>query len=298
MNNEDELLKKFKQRIAISNYEEEITSNKRTILYPLKKDTIEWRNYIMKKKILQIFATFIIIFISGITVYAGVKGNLNFKNAGLLKVSENFEENNIGINGTIENEYVKIVFKDIARDSAYLIVEYDIFPKEKAIEEMGKIEYDATLGYMIGIAGKQWINDQVPDKVETTIEKISDEEYKCSVIINVMNYPESTLHLNLWLNNFYIGSYTDKKGIKINKMIEMDVTLDNISEIANRQEQKIDKNTKVILEEIKNSSFETYIKLKRITENITWEKYNNIIEYYRFKVTSSENNSISSICHN
>ena len=105
----------------------------------------------MKKKILQIFATFIIIFISGITVYAGVKGNLNFKNAGLLKVSENFEENKSGINGTIENEYVKIVFKDIARDSAYLIVEYDIFPKEKGIEEMGKIEYDATLGYMIGI---------------------------------------------------------------------------------------------------------------------------------------------------
>ena len=80
-------------------------------------------------------------------------------------------------------------------------------------------------------------------------------------------------------------------------MIEMDVALNNITEIANLQEQKIDKNTKVVLEKIENSSFETYIRLKRISENTTWKKYEDIIEYYRFKVASDENDTISSICY-
>ena len=295
--NNNELFNKFKREVAIYKFEDEFTNNKRTIVYPLKKDTREWRNYIMKKKVLQIFATFIIIFISGITVYAGVKGNLNFKNAGLLKVSENFEDNKIGINGTIENDYVKIVLQDVARDSAYLIVEYSIYPKEKAIEKMGKIEYDMTLGYMLGISGRSWIDGKLPDRTEKIIEKISEEEYKCSEIINVMDFDEKNLHLKLWLDNFYIGSYSEKKGIKINKMIEIDVTLDNIAETANLQEQKIDKNAKVIVEKIENSSFETYIRLKRITENTTWKEYEDNIEYYRFKVASDENDTISSICY-
>ena len=295
--NNNELFNKFKREVAIYNFNQEYNNSSKAKIYPLKKDVKEWRKYFMKKRILQTFATLIIIFISGITVYAGVKGNLNFKNAGLLKISENFEDNKIGINGTIENDYVKIVLQDVARDSAYLIVEYSIYPKEKAIEEMGKIEYDMTLGYMLGISGRSWINDQITKRTTTTIEKISDEEYRCSLIINVMNFDESTLHLKLWFNNFYIGSYTENKGVKINKMIEMDVTIDNITESASLHEQKIDKNTKVIFEKIENSSFETYIRLKRVEENITWKKYEDNIEYYRFKVASDENDTISSICY-
>ena len=295
--NNNELFNKFKRKVAIYNFDQEYNNSSKARIYPLKKDVKEWRKYFMKKRILQTFATLIIIFISGITVYAGAKGNFNFKNAGLLKVSENFEDNKIGINGTIENDYVKIVLQDVARDSAYLIVEYSIYPKEKAIEKMGKIEYDMTLGYMLGISGRSWINGKIPDRTEKIIEKISNEEYKCSEIINVMDFDERNLHLKLWLDNFYIGSYSDKKGVKINKMIEMDVSLDNITEISNMQEQEIDKNTKVVLEKIENSSFETYIRLKRISKNATWKKYEDNIEYYRFKVASDENDTISSICY-
>lgn len=296
--NNNELFNKFKKQVAIYNFEQEYKENKRTSGYPLKKDKKEWRKYFMKKKILQTVATLIVIFTFGMTVYAGVTGNLNFKNMGLLKVSENFEDKKVEVKKTIENDYVKIVIEDVARDSAYLIVEYRIFPKEKAIQEMGKVEYDKDLGYKIGIANKIWINEQKPGLSNSTIEKISDEEYKCSQVINIMNFDEKTIHLKIWLDNFYIGMYSEEKGVKINKMVEMDVTvnnMDNQNTIA--EEQKIDQNTKVVLEKIENSSFETYIRLKRITENITWKEYNENITYYRFKVASDENDTIASNCY-
>lgn len=296
--NNNELFNKFKKQVAIYNFEQEYKENKRTSGYPLKKDKKEWSKYFMKKKILQTVATLIVIFTFGMTVYAGVSGNLNFKNMGLLKVSENFEDKKVEVKKTIENDYVKIVIEDVARDSAYLIVEYRIFPKEKAIQEMGKVEYDKDLGYKIGIANKIWINEQKPGLSNSTIEKISDEEYKCSQVINIMNFDEKTIHLKIWLDNFYIGMYSEEKGVKINKMVEMDVTVNNMdNQNTITQEQKLDQNTKVILEKVENSSFETYIRLKRITENITWKEYNNNIEYYRFKVASDENDTISSNCY-
>lgn len=296
--NNNELFNKFKREVAIYNFDQEYNNSSKARIYPLKKDVKEWRKYFMKKRILQTFATLIVIFTCGITVYAGIKGSSNFKDMGLLKVSENFEEKKIEVNKTIENEYVKIEITDVARDSAYLIVEYDIFPKEKAIEKMGKIEYDSTLGYMLGISARSWINEKTPEREEASIEKISEEKYRCSYVINVMNFDDETLHLRLWFNNFYIGSYTHKKGVKINKMFEIDVKSNNqTNENTIHQEQELDKNTAVVLEKIENSSFETYIRLKRISKNTTWKKYEDNIEYYRFKVASDENDTISSICY-
>ena len=208
--NNNELFNKFKKQVAIYNFEQEYKENKRTSEYPLKKDKKEWRKYFMKKKILQTVATLIVIFTFGMTVYAGVTGNLNFKNMGLLKVSENFEDKKVEVKKTIENDYVKIVIENVARDSAYLIVEYRIFPKEKAIQEMGEVECDKDLGYKIGIAKKIWINEQKPGLSNSTIEKISDEEYKCSQVINIMNFDEKTIHLKIWLDNFYIGRYSEE----------------------------------------------------------------------------------------
>ena len=296
--NNNELFNKFKREVAIYNFDQEYNNSSKARIYPLKKDVKEWRKYFMKKRILQTFATLIVIFTCGITVYAGIKGSSNFKDMGLLKVSENFEEKKIEVNKTIENEYVKIEITDVARDSAYLIVEYDIFPKEKAIEKMGKIEYDSTLGYMLGISARSWINEKTPEREEASIEKISEEKYRCSYVINVMNFDDETLHLRLWFNNFYIGSYTHKEGVKINKMFEIEVKSNNqTNENTIYQEQELDKNTAVVLEKIENSSFETYIRLKRISKNTTWKKYEDNIEYYRFKVASDENDTISSICY-
>ena len=296
--NNNELFNKFKEQVAIYNFEQEYKKDERTSAYPQKNDK-EWRKYFMKKKILQMVATLIVIFTFGMTVYAGVTGNLNFKNMGLLKASEHYEEKKVGVKKTVENDYVKIVIEDIARDSAYLIIEYRIFPKEKAIKEMGNIEYDKDLGYKIGITNKILINEQSPGGVSrSSIEKISDEEYKCSKVINVMSFDEETIHLKIWIDKFYIGINSGETSVKINKMVEMDITVNNMNnQEMVTQEQIIDQNTKVVLEKVENSSFETYIRLKRITENITWKEYNNNIEYYRFKVASDENDTISSNCY-
>ena len=291
MNNK-ELFDEFKKQVAIYNFKQE---EQRTGIYPLEKDTKEWRNYIMKKRILQILATLVLICTFGMTVYAQVTGNLNFKNMGLLKASENFENKKIDVNKTIENDYVKISIDDIARDSAYLMIEYRIFLKERTTKEMENVEYDKIRGYNIGISSRVWINEKKSERSNSTVEKISDKEYKCSDVINLMNFDEETIHLKLWLNEFYIGN---KNAVKINKMLEMDITMnkdENQQTIV--QEQKIDNNTKIVLDKIENSSFETYIRLKRITENITWKEYNENIEYYRFKVASDDNDTLTSNCY-
>lgn len=291
MNNK-ELFNEFKKQVAIYNFEQE---EQRKDIYPLEKNTKEWGKYIMKKRILQTLAMLVIICTFGMTVYAQVTGNLNFKNMGLLKASENFENKKIDVNKTIENDYVKISIDDIARDSAYLIIEYRMVLKEKAIKEMENVEYNKMRGYNIGISSRVWINEKKSERSNSTVEKISDKEYKCSDVINLMNFDEDTIHLKLWLNEFYIGN---KSAVKINKMLEMDITMNkNENQQTITQEQKIDNNTKIVLDKIENSSFETYIRLKRITENITWKEYNENIEYYRFKVASDDNDTLTSKCY-
>ena len=291
MNNK-ELFNEFKKQVAIYNFEQE---EQRKDIYPLEKNTKEWGKYIMKKRILQTLAMLVIICTFGMTVYAQVTGNLNFKNMGLLKASENFENKKIDVNKTIENDYVKISIDDIARDSAYLIIEYRMVLKEKAIKEMENVEYNKMMGYNIGISSRVWINEKKSERSNSTVEKISDKEYKCSDVINLMNFDEDTIHLKLWLNEFYIGN---KSAVKINKMLEMDITMNkNENQQTITQEQKIDNNTKIVLDKIENSSFETYIRLKRITENITWKEYNENIEYYRFKVASDDNDTLTSKCY-
>ena len=288
----NELFDKFKKQVAVINFEQE-SYGKNADIYPLQK---EWRKYEMKKKILQMVATIIAACACGITVYAGVNGNLSFKNMGLLKASENFDENKTGINKTIENDYVKIVVEDIACDSAYLILEYDIFLKEKAINEMGEIEYDNVFGYRLGFNNRVWINDQTPELSNLKTEKISENEYRALQVINIMNIDETELHLKVWINDFGIGKYYNEgSGVKINKMLEMDVALDANREIIGK-EQQIDKNTKIVLEKVENSSFETFIRLKRISENVRWEDYKENGEYYRFNVASN-NNTIQSNCY-
>ena len=291
MNNK-ELFNEFKKQVAIYNFEQE---EQRTGIYPLEKNTKEWGKYIMKKRILQTLAMLVIVCTFGMTVYAQVTGNLNFKNMGLLKASENFDDKKIDVNKTIENDYVKISIDDIARDSAYLIIEYRMVLKEKAIKEMGNVEYDQIRGYNIGILSRVWVNEKSSERSNSTVEKISDKEYKCSNVINLMNFDEEKIHFKLWFDEFYIGN---ESAVKINKMLEMDITMNkDENQQAITQEQKIDNNTKIVLDKIENSSFETYIRLKRITENMTWKEYNENIEYYRFKVASDDNDTLTSKCY-
>ena len=285
----NEIFAKLKKQIAVHNFEQEYNSS----IYPLQK---EWRSYELKKTFLHIIAAIFAVFACGITVYAGVNGGLNIKNIGLLKASESYEENKIDINKTIENDYVKVILEEIACDSAYLIIQYDIIPKEKAITEMGEIEYSSRFGYKIGLNTRIWINDEESNQISEKIEKVSENEYKFLQVVNLMEMDEENIHVKIWLDNFNIGKYYNiRNGIKLNKMIEMDVTIEEENTIVNNVQQ-IDENTKIVLEKISNSNLETFIRLSRITENILWKDYNQI-EHYGFNASSPENDALQCNCY-
>ena len=72
MNNK-EIYNEFKKQVAVYKFQQEYKENKRTNVYPLKKDIKEWRKYFMKKRIVQTVATLIVTITLGMTVYAGTK---------------------------------------------------------------------------------------------------------------------------------------------------------------------------------------------------------------------------------
>ena len=146
MNNEKELYNKLKERIAISNFDDELQNKS----YQFNK---ERSGYSMKKRILQSVASLAIILTCGLTVYAGVSGNLNLEKLGLLKISKNYDESATQINQSIENEYCKITLNSMAGDSAYIVSEYTIDFKEAAPNSFKQIDYDGRYGYDLTING-------------------------------------------------------------------------------------------------------------------------------------------------
>lgn len=254
-----------------------------------KKDT----KFTIFSNLSKIAAVFIIGILS-VSTYAQISNNATLKDMGFLKLSKNYEEKKIGINKKIDNDYLSVVVENIASDSAYVIVEYDILLKDKAIEKVREYEEENENECELGIANRIWVNDE-NSLVFEEMEKISDTEYKLSQVINRMNFDDEKIHLKIWLDNFYIGHYMENCGVKLNKMLEMDIYENSEKSYhIDNQEQKMNDNTKIILEKVENSNFETYVRFKRITENISWKEFSKKIEYYRFMVASENDDTISS----
>ena len=92
MNNK-EIYNEFKKQVAVYKFEQEYKENKRTNVYPLKKDIKEWRKYFMKKRIVQTVATLIVTITLGMTVYAGTKVYENIEK--IWKTPETYEFTNV-----------------------------------------------------------------------------------------------------------------------------------------------------------------------------------------------------------
>ena len=75
----------------------------------------------MKLNSLQKVAAFIIVSTVSITAYAGISKNTNMQKMGFLKLSQNYENNLVEINQSIENEYCNITLESMAGDKAYII---------------------------------------------------------------------------------------------------------------------------------------------------------------------------------
>ena len=285
-NNEKELYDKLKERMAVSNFIDEMQNNS----YEIKKEGV----FYMRKKIWQTVASLAVLFATSITVYAGVTGNLNFEKLGLLKLSKNYDETATEINQSIENDYCKITLEKMAGDSAYLITEYTIDFKEKAPKEFRQIEYNETYGYDLRFEGTVNINSKTQDNIITYIDKITDNQFKYIQIINVMDIKDQNIVFEKNFDEIYTGEFLEESIIEVNETLFADIKLTRTNqEKFESIEQQIDKNNKIIIEEFANTKFESFIRIKQIKQDMKWSEYNNInFDFDSFLITDNKDKYI------
>lgn len=275
------------------------------------KNKTKNKTVIYVKKFATILASLLIVFIGGISVYAGVTGNFNLGKIGFLKLNENYDKNAVEINQSIENEYFKITLQSMAGDSSYIVTKYIINFTEKALNELEKIEYDQINGYNLGFTKEIFINSKETKNVIEYVDKLSDIEYTYIQIIDIRDLNENNLNVGIKLktliigNNFYTrNNFTDINSdkkideVKIDKKINAQFIINNKKQTEfSAIEQALDKNTKFIIEKIANTNFDTYIKVTKITENLTMKEYDskNPFEYNSFVITKN-NNEILPYC--
>ena len=258
----------------------------------------------MKLNSLQKVATFLIVSTISVTAYAGISGNLNMEKMGFLRLSQNYEESLVKINKSIENEYCNITLENMAGDKAYIIAEYKIKLKDKAFEKMTKpIEYEDGIGYDLHISKKVSVNSKELTDISDYVDKVSDNEYIYTQVINIMN--ENTNHLNLEIGIEDISSGIihgfengNNEAITIGKTIKSEIELKQNENVSIISEQQVDEHTKIIIEKIANTKFQKFIKAKKIVDGITYKEYDeNPMEYTSFTVTDGNNNSIPNMIY-
>lgn len=253
---------------------------------------------------LQKVATVLIVGTLSVTAYAGISGNINMEKMGFLKLSENYESSRTEVNKSIENEYCNITLESMAGDKAYIIAEYKIKLKDKAFEKMTKpIEYIEGFGYDLNVGEKVSVNSKEITNVKEYIDKISENEYVYTQVINIMDVNKNNLNLEITIDEISSGTIHgfengDNEAIKIGKTIKSEVELNGNENESVISEQKIDDHTKVIIKKIANTKFQTFITAKKIVDGITYEEYNeNPMQYTSFLVTDENDNSISKIIY-
>ncbi len=257
------------------------TNNKKENIKEKKKFT----NYLSK------VAVIILMFSIGLTVYANISGHLNLQGLGLNKLSSNYQENKVDINKVIENDYLKLSINNIARDSAYIILEYNLELKEKTMNEIGEITYSEMLEYSIWLDCNISLNgDEAPFGIKH-LEKISDTEYSYYQIIYAMTNDSEKIDLKIWYHSL-VNSNSGTE-IPINEMLEISSKIENSEDTFEKQEQKLSDGSTIILDKILNTNFQTFAIVKRIIENVSWKEYNsNPYQDINFIATDTENNVI------
>lgn len=289
---EDKLKYISKQDIEISqNYEKSVNEALRYVSTLKNKKNKRNMNKIFDfiKKI----AVAIAITASSLTVYAGITGNLNFENLNLNKLSKNFEENKVSITQSIENEYLKLSLENIARDSAYIILEYKLELNENGLSKIGNITFDRVMGYSFGLNSKITLNDEAKTMVIDYINKETDREYSYYQIINTTTFDSEEQNIKIWINSLWTRTNYDED-IPINKMIEISTKIDNVNDDFVKVEKKLEDGSKLTLEKIVNTNFQTFIKFNRVLDDVKIKEYDNrIFENYKlFVVTDKEDNLI------
>ena len=264
----------------------------------------KFENRSKKMNKLQKVAAVIIVGTMSLTAYAGITGNITLENMGFMKMSEKYEESLVSINKSIENEYCNITLESMAGDKSYIIAQYKINLKDKAFEKMKPIECTENNGYNLHMSKKVSINSKEIKNISEYVDKISENEYVYTQVINIMDINENSFDLQIDIENISSGiilgfEENGNEPITIGKSIKSKIELQGEAENSIISEQKIDNNTTMIIEKIANTKFQTYIKAKKIVEGLTYEEYNklNPMEYYNFVVNTENDEPVSNIIY-
>lgn len=253
---------------------------------------------------LQKVAAFVIAGTVSLTAYAGISKNANMEKMGFLKLSQNYENSLVAVNQSVENEYCNITLESMAGDKAYIIAEYRIKLKDKAFEKITKpIEYINGIGYDLHVSEKVLVNSKEISNVSEYVDKVSDNEYVYTQVINIMD--ENTNHLDLEIGIEDISSGIilgfedgDNEAIAIGKTIKSEIELTENENTAILTEEQVDEHTKIIIEKIGNTKFQKFIKAKKIVDDITYKEYSdNFNEYISFSITDGNDNTIPNIIY-
>lgn len=233
--------------------------------------------------------TAILIGASTITVYAATTKNFDFSKLGLMKLEENYNESIVEMDQSVENDYAKITLNSMAGDESYIITEYRIDLKDKAINEYGDVDYRDAWGYDLWISTNVFVNSNKITNKTSNVTKISDREFVYSEIINIMDFDDKNLDIKIHLGKFHINN---SKDIEIGKVLELKMNLkDEINNDFVIQEKEIGNNDKLVISGVGNTKFETYITVQKITENITYKEFDSRDDYtYNSFIVTNENN--------
>ena len=232
--------------------------------------------------------TAILIGASTMTAYAVTTRDFNFSRLGLMKLDENYNESIVEMEESIENDYAKITLNSMAGDESYIIAEYRINLKDKAINEYGEVDYREAWGYDLWISTNVFVNSNKVTNISSNVTKISDREFVYSQIINIMNFNEKNLDIKIHIGSIHINT---SKDLTLGKVFEVKMNLkDEIKNDFIIQEQKIGTNDKIVINSVGNTKFETYITVQKITEGITYKEFKSRDAYtYNSFIVTNEN---------
>lgn len=253
-----------------------------------------------KMKFLSKVAVALLIGTLGMGAYAGVSGKLDLEDMGFLRLSENYEDSSVIIDKTIDNEYCTIVLESMAGDNSYLVAEFKIILKTKA-SELEEASYDKLSEVRLAFSemyNEVYIDGQKRNNGMSNFTKISNNEYTYVQVMDVMDIQNPNSNLEIKLNEIVIGN--PNIIIPINKTIKANINLKKEEKSQKiMQEMKLNDNTKMIVQEVANTKFQTFIKVQKIAENITWKEYNeNPFEYESFILNNEEGKQIGAIIRN
>lgn len=253
-----------------------------------------------KNKILEIIRNILIALIVGastLTVYATANKNLPLMKMGLIKAEENYAENASIINKTIENDYATITIESMSGDDAYVIIDYKIVLKDKAIQEYENVSYDNAFEEGISLYTTVFSNSEKIEKINSKSSKISETEFNYVQVINVMNLKEIS-NLEIYINSLCIN-LDWRNPIEVNKIINIELSSSKNKKTFKEIEQKIDENRSVIITNVANTKFETYITAQIVTKDLTYKEYSekDPLKYNSFIITNQNGEEISYIVY-